>query len=67
MEISSTRRIRKILDVNYEKADLNKVMDEKCQHLIPNEQEKLLHILEKNEILFDGTLGTRKTPPVTFD
>ena len=34
--ISSTFRIRRILDAKYEKADLNKVMVEQCQHLIPN-------------------------------
>ena len=31
--ISSTYRMRRILDVKYEKADLNKVMNEQCQHL----------------------------------
>ena len=36
--INSTRRIRRILDSNYEKDDLNKVMDEQCQHLSPNER-----------------------------
>ena len=41
-------------------------MDEQCQHLIPNEREILLHILEKNESLFDGTMGTWKTPPVNL-
>ena len=43
--INSTRRICRILDAKYEKADLNKVMDKKCQHLIPNKREILLHIL----------------------
>ena len=35
--ISSTRRMRKSLDAKYEKADLNKVMTEQCQHLNPSE------------------------------
>ena len=41
-------------------------MDEQCQYLIPNELERRLHILEKIEILFDGTLGTWKTHPVNL-
>ena len=45
--ISSTRIIRRLLDVKYEKADLCKSVDEKCQHLCPNEGEIILHILEK--------------------
>ena len=65
--ISSTRRIHKHLDLKYQKYDLNKVMGEQCQHLIPNKQEKILHILEKKESLSNGTLGTWKTPPVTLD
>ena len=42
-------------------------MDEQCQHLRPNEQERLLHILETFESLFDGTLGMWKTYPVNLD
>ena len=45
--ISSKCRIHRILEAKYKKVDLNKVMDEQCQHLNPNEQERLLHILEK--------------------
>ena len=41
-------------------------MDEQCQRLIPNEREILLHILEKIESLFYGTLGTWKTPPMNL-
>ena len=36
--ISSTRRIRRILDARYEKADLNKVVYEHCQRLNPNKR-----------------------------
>ena len=42
-------------------------MDEQCQHLILNERERLLHILEKIESMFDGTLDTWKTHPVNLD
>ena len=34
--ISSTSKILIILDAKYEKSDLNKAMDEQCQHLCPN-------------------------------
>ena len=42
-------------------------MDEQCQHLSPNKREKLLHILEKFESVFNVTLSTWKTPPVNLD
>ena len=58
--ISSTRRIRIILDVKYKNSDLNKVMDKQFQHLSPKEIERLLQILENSESLFNGTLGTWK-------
>ena len=35
--ISSTCRIRRILDAKYEKADLKQVVDNQCQQLIPNQ------------------------------
>ena len=42
-------------------------MDYHCQHLSPNERERFLHISEKNESPFDGTLVPWKTPPVNLD
>ena len=42
-------------------------MDKQCQHLIPNEQEKLLNILRKFESLFNGTLGTWKNAPLYLE
>ena len=35
---NSTRIICRILDVKYKKADLNKVVDEQCQYLSPDER-----------------------------
>ena len=54
--ITSARRIRRILDVKYKNADLNKVMGEQCQHLSPNKRERFLHIIENpsGEFLFKG-------------
>ena len=36
--ISSTHRIHRILDTKNKKGDLNRVMDEQCQHLNPNKR-----------------------------
>ena len=43
-EISSTRRMRRIIDTKYEKADLNKVTSEQCQHLNTIERYRLLNL-----------------------
>ena len=42
-------------------------MAKQCQHLSPNERERLLHLLRKFESLFDGTLGTWKTATVYLE
>ena len=56
--ISSTRRMRVIIDANYEKDDPNKVTNKQCQHLNATEDYILINILKKSEDLFVGTLGT---------
>ena len=43
-DISSTRIMRRILDAKHNKADLNKVMSNKCQHLSPKEGEKIFNL-----------------------
>ena len=53
---SETKRIKKILDANYEKADLNKIVDD-LKYLDKNKQSKLLKLLKKYEPMFDGALG----------
>ena len=65
--MSSTHRMRRIIDTKYKKADLNKVMTEQCQHLTDIEHHRLLHILNKFEDLFDGMLGTCKTTLVDLE
>ena len=57
----------RILYAKYEKADLNKVITEQCQQLIPSERESLLNILKIFEYLFDGTLGAWNTTPVDLE
>jgi hypothetical protein len=64
---SATKRMVKILDANYEKADLPAIIRENCSHLTASNREKLLSVLLKFKSLFDGTLGDWKLPPVSFE
>jgi hypothetical protein len=57
----------KILDAKYEKADLQAIKKENCSHLTASDREKLLSVLLKLELFFDGTLGDWKLPPVSFE
>ncbi len=54
---SATKRMVKILDAKYEKADLPAIIRENCSHLTAAKKEKLLSVLLKFKPLFDGTLG----------
>ncbi|GFH50707.1 hypothetical protein CTEN210_07183 [Chaetoceros tenuissimus] len=58
-----TERVTKILDANYEKADLEEVVAS-ATSLNREQKRKLLKTLKKFESLFDGTLGRWKTDPV---
>jgi hypothetical protein len=62
----ATKRITQILDAKYQKADLQSIVRDNCKHLSANQQRKFLQLLTKYEALFDGTLGDRKTKPVSF-
>ncbi len=42
------------------------IVRDNCKHLSANQQKKLLQLLKKFELLFDGTLGDWKTKPVSF-
>ena len=59
--------MRRTLDAKYEKAYLNKVVTEKCQHINTEEMRRLLNILRKFGYLFDGKLGTWNTTPVYLE
>ncbi len=63
----ATKRMVKILDAKYEKADLPAIFRENCSHLTAFNREKLLSVLLKFELLFDGTLGDWKLLPVSFE
>jgi hypothetical protein len=64
---SATKQVVKILDAKYEKADLPAIIRENCSHLTASDREKLFSMLLKFELLFDGTLGDWKLPPVSFE
>ena len=55
----STRRIKKILDATYKKANLEEFTSS-LTHLNNSKRIKLLNLLKKYESMFDGTLGTYK-------
>eukprot|EP00986_Skeletonema_menzelii_P013310 scaffold7655_cov91-Skeletonema_menzelii.AAC.1 len=55
-----TARAVKILDAKYEAADLEKVVEENCQHLSNTQRMKLLELLKKHEKMFSGQLGEWK-------
>jgi hypothetical protein len=54
---SATKCMVKILDAKYEKADLPAIIRKNSSHLTASDREKLLSVLLKFELLFDGTLG----------
>jgi hypothetical protein len=62
----TTKCVTRILDVKYKNADLRSIVRDNCKHLSANQQRKLLQLLNKYELLFDGTLGDWKTKPVLF-
>ncbi len=64
---SATKRVLKLLDAKYEKADLPAITRENCSRLTAFNKQKLLSVLLKLELLIDGTLGDWKLPPVSFE
>ena len=56
--IKARPKSHRVLDVNYEKANLRAITKEEClNHLSATEKNKLLKLLQEFEELFDGTLG----------
>lgn len=62
---TSLRQTR-ILDANYKKADLKKVVNN-IKGLNGSEKRRLSKLLKDYEYLFDGTLGDFQTDPVSFE
>ena len=52
-----TRRMKRILDAKYSKADI-KTIAERSTHLDPQETNEIYTLLKKYESLFEGNLGT---------
>ena len=63
----ATERVTKILDANYEKANLADVVKRHCCHLSSKRREAILNLLVQYEDLFDGTLGSFHTKPVHLE
>jgi hypothetical protein len=56
-----------ILNANCKKkTDHQSIVRDNCKHLITNQQKKLLQLLKKYGLLFDGTLGDWRTKPASF-
>jgi hypothetical protein len=54
---NASSHLKKILDVKYEPADLDKIACN-CDDLTDNKQTQLLSLLHKYQHLFDGSIGT---------
>ena len=52
---NATKRIKKILDANYKKANLKKIVNN-LKYLNNEKQSLILKLLRKHEEMFDGTL-----------
>jgi hypothetical protein len=63
---SATKPMVKFLDAKYEKADLPTIIRENHSHLTASDREKLLSVLLKFKLLFDGSVGDWKLMPVSF-
>ena len=59
-------RLNRILDANYAKADMDAEVAQ-MTHLTPIQQQLLLALLKRHEVLFDGQLGTWKGDPVQIE
>ena len=65
--LDATKCAVKIIDVNYERADLQSVVQDNCSNLSNPEQNRLLEVLQDYEDFFDGTLGDWKAKLVSFE
>jgi hypothetical protein len=64
--IDASSHLKKILDMKYEPADLNKIAHN-CDYLTDNEQMQLLSLLHKYQHLFNGSLGTWNAKPCNIE
>jgi hypothetical protein len=66
---TDAERMQCIIESKYCPADVTKIVEEctPSTHLDNTEQRQLQKLLQKFEVLFDGTLGTWKTDPVDLE
>ena len=64
---TSTKLLHVIVYAEYKKADLQKVMENQCQHLTTTQRNKLLRLLQIFEELFNRTRGNWRTDTVYFE
>jgi hypothetical protein len=62
----ASSHLKKILDVKYEPADLDKIA-RNCDYLTDDEQTQLLSLPHKYQHLFDGSLGTWNDKPYDIE
>jgi hypothetical protein len=63
---SATKHVVENFEAKHEKTDLSAIIRENCSHLKAADREKLLSVLLKFELLFDGTLGDWNLLPVSL-
>jgi hypothetical protein len=64
--LDTTKCVTHILDAKYNKADIQSIVRDNSKHLSAEHQKKLLRLLRKYELLFDGSVFDWKTKPVSF-
>ena len=64
---TATKWLRLIVDAEYEKVCLHKVMENQCHHLAITQHNELQKLWQNFDNLFNGTLGTWKTDSVDFE
>ena len=65
-ESTDADRIQRIVDLKYKEADLHSVLEE-AKDLSPKQQQQLMEVLQKFEVVFDGTLGVWQCEPIDIE
>jgi len=64
---TATKRVTKLSDAKYDKANLPKIGNDNCKHLPVRQCNALLSLLLQHEELFNGTLGDWQGDEVNFE
>jgi hypothetical protein len=65
-DTTDAERIQGIIESKYTPSDLPKIVEE-CTHFKKAERRQLLHLLQKYEDLFNGSLEAWKTDPIQLE